>query len=624
MDRNTVIGLVLIGALLILWTVFNRPSAEQQAHQKHIQDSIAFVHKADSLSKVASADTTTLKKDTTTNSSSASLTTNVIAPNASLFHDSLNNSESFLTIENDLMKVTLSNKGGRVYSVELKKYKTYDAKPLVLFDGENSGFNYSFFSGNIPVNTSDIFFKTENTSASVKKNDSATIVFRAGISSNKFFEQSYTLHGGSYLIDYKVRLVGLDSVVALNTDNIQLSWLQKPINTESSMPNNRTVASVYYKMPDEDATSLSLTKDAEEKVHGNIEWVCFKQHFFNSTLIGKGVFIDGTITDTTKVSDKYVKNMTADFTIPYKHGGQNNYAMQMYFGPNDYRELKSHGIGLEGIIPLGSGIFYWFAAPINKWFILPLFHFLNSFIANYGIIILIMTILIRVITLPFTYKSMVSAAKMKVLKPEIDELKEKYKDDQGRFGQEQLKLFRQAGVNPLGGCLPLLLQLPILVAMYSLFPISIELRQQSFLWAKDLTAYDSIWNFPNGFSIPFYGDHVSLFTLLMTVSQIVMAVYMSQMNNATGQMKWMQYIFPIMLLGIFNNLSAALTYYYFLFNLLSIIMQWVVTKYMIDEKAIHAQIQENKKKGPKKSGFMSRLEEMQKKQQAAQRERSRR
>lgn len=232
-----------------------------------------------------------------------------------------------------------------------------------------------------------------------------------------------------------------------------------------------------------------------------------------------------------------------------------------------------------------------------------------------------MTLLIRGVTLPLTYKSMVSAAKMKVLKPEIDELKEKYKDDQGKFGQEQMKLFGKAGVNPLGGCLPLLIQIPILTAMYSLFPNAIELRMQPFLWAKDLSSYDSIWNFPNNFSLPFYGDHVSLFTLLMTVTQIIMAVYTSQMNNITGQMKWMQYIFPVMLLGIFNNLPAALTYYYFLFNLFSIIMQWGVQKYMIDEKAIHAQIQENKKKTPKKSGFMARLEEMQKKQKTAQRDR---
>lgn len=624
MDRNTIIGLVLIGVLLVCWSIFNQPSKEEMARQKKTQDSIALVnktaHSQDSL-KNSSAGNIAVPDSV---SAQDSIKTPVAEkPNSGFFTDSTNNEEKFLTIENDLLKVTLSNLGGRVYSVELKKYKTTTGKPLILFEGKSSEFNYVFYSGTNQVNTGNIFFKTENQPVVLTGKDSATITYRAYLTAEKFIEQTYTIRPGSYMLGYHLKLKGLDSIITENNRYLSLTWKQKLLNVEHAVDDNRNYSTVYYKYPNEDAGSLSLGgAGTETKFPANVDWVSFKQHFFNSALIAPKVFEQGKVSDSTSDDNTYVKSMNAELVLAYKHGVDNNYAMNFYFGPNHYTSLKKLGIGLEEIIPMGWGIFSWFASPINKYFILPLFNFLNGFIGNYGIIILIMTLLIRGITLPLTYKSMVSASKMKVLKPEIDELKEKYKDDQGKFGQEQLKLFQKAGVNPLGGCLPLLIQLPILTAMYSLFPNAIELRMQSFLWATDLSSYDSIYNFPNHFSLPFYGDHVSLFTLLMTVTQIIMAVYTSQMNNVTGQMKWMQYVFPVMLLGIFNNLPAALTYYYFLFNVFSIIMQWGVTKFMIDEKAIHAQIQENKKKTPKKSGFMSRLEEMQKKQREAQRTRS--
>ncbi len=306
--------------------------------------------------------------------------------------------------------------------------------------------------------------------------------------------------------------------------------------------------------------------------------------------------------------------MHADVSLTYSPLPKQSYNMQWYFGPNSYYGLKKLDIGLEQIIPLGYFPFQWISAPVNKWIIIPTFYFLSKYISNYGIIILLLTILLRIILLPLTYRSFLSGAKMKVLKPEIDELKEKYKNDQTKFTQEQMKLSQKAGVSPLGGCLPLLLQMPILVAMYSFFPSSIELRQQHFLWAKDLSSYDSIYNFST--SIPFYGNHVSLFTLLMLASQLAMTWYNSQyavgMNN---QMKWMQYVFPFILLGLFNNFSAALTYYYFLSNVISLILMIIIREYFIDEKAIHAQIQENKKKTPKRGGWMERLEKMQREQQ---------
>lgn len=623
MDRNTIIGLVLIGALLLMWSIYNQPSATELAHQKHIQDSIELVKT--NAEKQEAKKLATAPKDSAMLSSIDTNKTVTPLVNAGYFNDTTVTHEDFLTLENDVMKVTLSNKGGKVSSVELKKYKTFDGKPMVLFEDSSSRFEYVFYTGTNQVNTGDIFFKSENQSALlVAGKDSASISYRAYLSADRYIEQNYTIRDGSYMLGYHLNLKGLDSIIKQKDDYITLVWKQKLLNGEHTIDNNRTYSTVYFKYPSESASSLSTSAEGTEKLTTYPDWISFKQHFFNTALIAPKVFEQGNVKVSLDTSNAYVKTMEAELVMPYKHNTDNNYAMNFYFGPNHYASLKKFGIGLDEIIPLGWGIFSWFAAPINKYFILPLFNFLNGFIFNYGIIILIMTILIRGITLPLTYKSMVSAAKMKVLKPEIDELKEKYKDDQARFGQEQMKLFGKAGVNPLGGCLPLLIQLPILTAMYSLFPNAIELRMQPFLWAKDLSSYDSIYNFPNHFSLPFYGDHVSLFTLLMTVTQIIMAIYTSQMNNVTGQMKWMQYIFPVMLLGIFNNLPAALTYYYFLFNVFSIIMQWGVQKYMIDEKAIHAQIQENKKKTPgKKTGFMARLEEMQKKQQQAQRDRNR-
>jgi YidC/Oxa1 family membrane protein insertase len=302
--------------------------------------------------------------------------------------------------------------------------------------------------------------------------------------------------------------------------------------------------------------------------------------------------------------------------IPYNRAHDFSFPVEIYYGPNHYKTLKSFDIGLENIIPLGSGIFA-FVKYVNKWIIIPVFNFLSGFIGNYGIIIILLTIFIRLIIAPFTYQSYVSQAKMKVLKPELDELRAKHGDDQQAFGMEQMKLFKSAGVNPLGGCLPALLQLPILVAMYSFFPSSIELRQESFLWAKDLSTYDSIMNLP--FTIPFYGNHISLFTLLMTATSLVLAFYNRGMADQSNPvMKYMPYIFPIMLLGIFNRTAAALTFYYFLSNVISILLQWVLQTFVINHDKIHAQIQENKKKPVSKSKSQERLEEMQKRQQGMQ------
>jgi YidC/Oxa1 family membrane protein insertase len=305
-------------------------------------------------------------------------------------------------------------------------------------------------------------------------------------------------------------------------------------------------------------------------------------------------------------SGEYVKAISTNVTIPYTHNGAESFGMKFYFGPNDYKKLAILDNSLERIVPMGWGIFRW----VNKYFVINVFHFLNKYIGNYGIIILLLTIMIKTLVLPMVYKSYVSAAKMRVLKPELDEIKERLGDDMTKIQQENMKLYQKVGVNPLGGCIPMLLQLPILFAMFQFFPSAFELRQESFLWAEDLSTYDSIYTLP--FSLPGYGDHVSLFTILMTISSLAYTHYNNQMTAVTGQMKYLSYIMPVIFMFVLNSYAAGLNYYYFLSNIATISQQLAIRRF-VDDKKIHAELQENKKKPAKVSKFQQRLEEMAKK-----------
>lgn len=609
MDRNTIIGFVLIGILLILFSIFNQPSKEQAARTKKTRDSIEHVARIqDSIKHVAPA-TISATPDSINVSTDA-----ISTSNANALVDTV--PEQSLVIENELMAVTFSSKGGGVKSVMLKGHKTWDGKPLYLFNGENRDAGFMVLTSTGEINTSKLSFNTTSTNANVTGKNKATVVFTAQIGDGRTVEQSYSISGNSHEVISNFRVngsqQGIQKIVMYDRTNLN--------NVEQVAATELNNSTIYFKYAnDEDVEHIDPGKTGEENIPAPIDWVSFKQQYFNASILSKGLFESGSIRVTDKGKPGLLHRFETDLVVAYDPTKPIDFNYTLYYASNNYQELKRMDIGLQKIIPLGWGIFAWMSAPVNKWFIIPMFNFFNDFIKNYGLIILIMTVVIKILLFPLTYKSLVSAAKMRVLKPEIDELKEQYKDDQAKFGAEQMKLFQRAGVNPLGGCIPMLLQLPILVAMYSFFPVSIELRQQSFLWAQDLSTFDNILpvfgiqHLP--FAIPFYGNHVSLFTILMTVTSIIMAVYNNQMTGATGQMKYMSYIFPIMLLGIFNNLSAALTYYYFLSNVISFVMQWGVQKFVLDEAAIHAQIQENKKKTPKKSGFMQRLEEMQRKQQ---------
>lgn len=603
MDRNSIIGLLLIGLILIGFSIWNQPGEEEIAARRKMQDSVAAATaqraaQQATVSPMPQAAVEVLPIDTSL--SGDSLKAALLLNKFGVFAASAEGTEKFFHLENNLIKVTFTNKGGKVHGVELKNYKTYNQEPLVLFESDTTAFGLNFFAQNRDVSTNNLFFEA----IPGKK---GAIAFRLKSAGPGFIEYQYTLPDDGYLMDFSINLSGMENVIASNTNYLELDWKQNIYKKEKSIEMERTNSTVYYKYPDDEAEYLSETDTDSENLATKVKWVSFKQQYFNTTLIAKESFDKPTKIETVlhEGNDSLAKYMHASFTIPYSHKPYENFDMSFYFGPNHYQSLKKMDLGMEKLVPLGWGIFGW----VNRFLVIPIFNFLNKFDMNYGIIILILTIAIKLLLLPLTYKAYLSTAKMKVLKPEMDEIQARHKEDPMKGQQELMAMYRKAGVNPLGGCFPMLLQMPILIAMFRFFPASIELRQESFLWADDLSTYDSILNLP--FTIPFYGDHVSLFTILMTISTLMYTYLNSQMTAANPQMKWVMYLMPVMFLGIFNNYSAGLSYYYFLANMISFGQQFLF-RAAVDEKAIHAKIQENKKKpqSQTKSKFQQRLEQM--------------
>ena len=516
--------------------------------------------------------------------------------------------DGFETIENDKIKVTISKKGGRITSVVLKEYKTYDSLNLDLFDADSSAFNLQFSTG-YNINTSDLYFYPEHTNNKLS--------MKLIISEEKYIEYLYSIND-DYMVDLDINLIGMENVLASNINYMNLEWQMHTPQTEKSKSNQDMYTGIQYQYTaDNEVDYLSFTSDDDDKIKSKLNWVAFKQQFFSAILISNNGFEKPThLVSKQNDNSKFVKNLYARFELPFLHKNKEQINLKFYFGPNHYKTLAEFDQGFEELIPLGWGIFGW----VNKYVIIPIFDFLSKFGFNYGIIILLLTIIIKLGLAPFTYKAFLSQAKMKVLKPEIDKITEKSKGkDPMKAQQETMNFYRKAGVNPMGGCLPMLFQFPILIAMFRFFPASIELRQESFLWADDLSSYDSIYEL--GFNIPFYGDHISLFTLLMTISTLLYTKMNSSMaSGQMAQMKWMMYLMPIMFLGFFNNYAAGLSYYYFLANMFTFSQQYIMKRF-IDEEALLIQIEKNKKNPKKKSKFQKKLEEMQRKQEAKMRKR---
>jgi YidC/Oxa1 family membrane protein insertase len=600
MDRNSIIGLFLIGLILVVFNLYFLPEQPAQVSASSEQaDSVTNRGKSLTISEIT--------EKAGENTGNDSLIQAVTEASFGIFAPFALGNEEQYSLQNEHMIVRLSNKGGMVSEVELKEFTTFSKEPLKLFEAGQARYSYNYAAAGRTIETGDLFFSTAS------KTDSS-ISFRLSFDADRYIEHRYTLPKTGYQLGHEVALVGLDKVLSSNINYTRLQWSMNTPSQERDLMDERKVLDIYYRYLNDSPDYLTITSNKSEDLKNLVKWVSFKQKFFVTSLIARDKFEEGKISGGPYKTDELVASYQADLILPIEHKPSELYGMDFYFGPNHFQTLVKLDLGLEKQVPLGWGIFGW----VNRLIVIKLFNWLDSFNLNYGLIIFILTLVFKVLLFPLTYKSYLSAAKMKVLKPEIDEIKAKYEKDPQKLQSEQMKLFQKAGVNPLGGCLPLLLQFPILIALFNFFPASIELRQQPFLWADDLSSYDSILDLP--FHIPFYGAHVSLFTLLMTVSTIIYTRMNNQITGATGQMKYIGYIMPLVFLPVLNSYSSALSYYYFLANVITFAQQWAVRKFVIDEEKIHRQLQENKKKPVKRSKFQQRLEEIskaaQQKQQA--------
>lgn len=586
MDRNTLIGMLLIGVIFIGFYFFNKP-AEVEAETPTV-DSTEVVEETQKLEEVNNNQLDSVAFDST----------QVFVPAAA-------SGEKLFTLENKLLKVVISSRGGQVVQAQLKKYQTYDSLPLYLIN-RNADFNIQI-QDDKSYNSADLTFEGVQNSP-----EKVTMTLYAG--DGKQLKYVYTIQPDNYMLGWDVVSSGMGGMMPQNSG---LQWEMQTLRHEKNLENERTVTQLEYKFANEDdVDDLSGTgEDSEEET--NLKWIAYKQQFFSTILYNKnGDFAKAALASKSlDNSEDHTKLLVSKVDMNATAGDLNT-SFGLYLGPNKYEVLKAYDQGFEELIPLGWGILGW----INRGIVINIFNWLEQYGLNYGLIILIIALIIKVILFPFTYASYRSMAKMRVLKPEIDELNEKYKDqDAMKKQQATMELYQKAGVNPLGGCIPMLFQMPILIALFRFFPASIELRQQPFLWATDLSTYDSIFNLP--FNIPFYGDHVSLFTLLMTVSTLIYT-YMNQQltgsNQQMPQLKYMMYLMPLVFLGVFNNYAAGLSYYYFVANMITFGQQWAIRSFIDDEK-IHAKIQEKKASPKKENRFMRRMREVQEEQNRQQR-----
>ena len=618
MNKNTVLGFICIGIILIGFSWYNTKVFKEQQRAQFVADSIAH---AEALKNAPKIDSTAIAA-----ADSAALALSAAAPVGQMYKDSLleaasNAPAEFYTLENNKLKVVFSTKGAQASEVLVKDYRTYDSLDLYLLRKDASDFGLSFYTDQ-QISTSDFTFsKVGHTDTS--------LVMRLNFSGNAYIDYMYTLPADSYMMKFNVRMVGMDRYISRNQSKLGVDWNLMVPRLERGYENEKNYSTIAYKYPNEKKVEdLGLRKEhSSEEVNTKVEWFAFQQQFFSAILMADNDFIGGDLAYKFAPEEKYLvekelMECAAAMQVEYDAAPVVDIPFQFYFGPNLYKELKSYGYGFEQIVPLGGWLIGW----INRVVIINCFDFLNGFISNYGIIILLMTIFIKLVISPLTLKSYMSSAKMRVLKPEIDKINQKYprKEDAMKKQQETMALYSKTGVSLFGGCLPMLLQFPILFAMFRFFPASFELRQQGFLWADDLSAYDSILDLP--FNIPLYGDHVSLFALLMAVSMYFYSkMNMDQMPsdpNMAGMRGMQLYFMPIFLLVLCNNFSSGLSYYYMLSNLITIIQTWVIRKYFVDEKKIYAQLQakaSNAKAKPK-SKWQMRLEELQKQQAEMQRQ----
>ena len=606
MDRNTITGLVVIALILIGYSYFMSPSKEE-LKAMHVRDSIARVEaqRAAALEKERQADFAAQQQNTETQQ----------AGTEAIFKQDSLPVEQY-TLENNKIKLHINTQGGCIDYVDLKGYRTHDSLPLILWKDHKSSMGLNFYARNKQINTADLIF-VPNTNQKELNAEGAeqVLTMRAYVDENKYLEFEYKLAPDSYMVDFNINTYNLNDVIASNTNFLTLYWGVDMPQLEKSRDFESRYTGVYYNFSNNDVEHLSLTGDEKVDLPTSVKWVAYKQQFFSSVLIANESFPNVLVSTANNTTPGFLKTADAEISLPYSGKAIEKYDMRFYFGPNSYPTLREYGkdIELPKLVDLGWKWIAWF----NRYVVIPIFNFLETNVTlNYGLIIFLLTLIIKLVLFPLTYKSYMSQAKMRVLKPQIDEINKKIPADKAMERQQAvMKLYKKAGVNPMGGCLPMLLQMPILIALFYFFPGAIELRQKSFLWATDLASYDSIATLP--FTIPFYGNHVSLFCLLMTITNILYMWYNSKNQPQNDQMKGMQtmmYIMPIMFLFIFNSYSSGLSYYYFIATLITIVQTWAIRKFVNDEKLLK-QIELAKTKPVKKSKFQQKLEEMQRMQE---------
>lgn len=612
--RSSIVGLALIGIIMLVFTWYNTKQVEKRQQEAMARDSLATAAALERGELPAAAPSAADSLAT-----GAAPEAGVISGEDAYRHEYLQEASraetEYFTLENEKLRVRISSKGAQPYDVLVKDYYTYDSTALFLVRPEKSLFDLELNTDQW-LNTSDLHFRP------VEGSDS-TLTLRLQFEENAWIDAVYALASDSYMLGYQLHFVGMDQVLDRRTGQMNLKWVLDVPRLEKGYQNERNYSGVAYKyMANNEVKSLGKRRDsAEESFNSSLRWIGFQQQFFSAILVSENGFPAGKLVNRFYPEDQAdgslmqsgadlsvgLDTRSDDFTLPF----------QFYFGPNHFYTLKSYGEGFEKVIPLGGKVI----GTISRYVIIPTFNWLSRFIRSYGLIILLLTIMIKLVISPLTWQSYSSSAKMRVLKPEIDKINEKYprQEDAMKKQQATMDLYRRAGVSMWGGCLPILLQFPILWAMFRFFPASIELRQQGFLWCHDLSAYDSILDF--GFKIPLYGDHISLFALLMGISMWGYSKMTMSQQPSTQTMPGMEFmqvwLMPIMMIFICNNLSAGLSYYYLLSNIITIGQNWAIRKWFVDEDKIYAKLQKkaNSKEPPKKSKFQQRLDAAYKAQQ---------
>ena len=614
MDKNTIIGFALILAILVGFSWLSRPSEEELAKQQAYNDSIAAVQAQKAMEQEILFQQTIMQQDSA--KANQAFDYGVFTP----FSQGENKK---VVIENEELKLTLNTKGGNITEVELKNYKNYDKNALILFDEQDAEQYFTLVTANNRVvESSNLYFTP------TMLNDS-TLAMSITLESGETLSQVYSLDG--FMVNYSIQSKGMNNVLSPRMNTVDMTWNLNMRQQERSKKFEGRYSALYYKYYDDEVECLSETSADAEKLIGKVKWVACKDQFFSSVLIAEDYFTNVEVESNISEPVNYLKDCKTQLSFNYDASGAQPTNLKFYFGPNSYQDLKDYDdnaqtsadkLNLEELVPLGWGIFGW----VNKYLVIPIFNLLGSFITNYGLIIFLLTLIIKLLILPLTYKSYMSTAKMRVLRPQIEEINKRIPEDKPMERQQAtMALYRKVGVSPMGGCLPMLLQMPILFALFVFFPVAIELRQQGFLWADDLSSYDSIfsWDVYIPFISSYYGNHISLFCLLMAIANIISTKISTDAQGASSQqmpaMKWMMYLMPIMFLFFFNDYACGLTYYYLVSTLLTL-LQTFIFRVSINDQKILAKLNSYQAKPKKKSGFMERLEKMQKEQLARQRE----